>query len=178
MAGPTKSRRFHSKSRAGCAECKRRHVKCDEQRPVCIQCTVSQRSCSYIQLVPNLLEPQSTVSPSIEGPSPSPSTTPRQLDQVSDRYFTIAHFVLFNHVTTYIDDWLAISESMRPFSRLYIRIALESPAVMHQLLAIAALHLGHLDRIKSDSYRDMAAASVSDSEAVSVTTIVILHHTF
>ncbi|KAK0632774.1 hypothetical protein B0T14DRAFT_42907 [Immersiella caudata] len=40
-------RRSHKKSRAGCLECKRRHVKCDEQRPRCIICTLSERPCSY-----------------------------------------------------------------------------------------------------------------------------------
>ncbi|KAK4174825.1 hypothetical protein QBC36DRAFT_356212 [Triangularia setosa] len=40
-------RRSHKKSRAGCLECKRRHVKCDEQRPKCIICTLSERDCSY-----------------------------------------------------------------------------------------------------------------------------------
>ncbi|OBS22415.1 hypothetical protein FPOA_08752 [Fusarium poae] len=42
-----KLRRRHRKSRNGCLECKRRHIKCDEKRPVCGNCTVSERSCSF-----------------------------------------------------------------------------------------------------------------------------------
>ncbi|KAL2270285.1 hypothetical protein VTJ83DRAFT_2469 [Remersonia thermophila] len=57
-------RRSHKKSRAGCLECKRRHVKCDEQRPKCIICTLSERECSY--------PPQAPV-PSNAGGTPSAS---------------------------------------------------------------------------------------------------------
>lgn len=60
-------RRQHKKSRNGCSECKRRHIRvgrtssavtvprliflsgrqCDEQRPTCINCTKAERACSY-----------------------------------------------------------------------------------------------------------------------------------
>ncbi|KAJ0108008.1 hypothetical protein J7T55_008144 [Diaporthe amygdali] len=41
------SRRTHRKSRAGCRECKRRHIKCDETRPVCAGCSVKKLCCVY-----------------------------------------------------------------------------------------------------------------------------------
>ncbi|CAK7273099.1 hypothetical protein SEPCBS119000_005470 [Sporothrix epigloea] len=40
-------RRGHRKSRNGCIECKRRHMKCDESRPRCANCTTVQRICEY-----------------------------------------------------------------------------------------------------------------------------------
>ncbi|KAB5542859.1 hypothetical protein GE09DRAFT_228381 [Coniochaeta sp. 2T2.1] len=40
-------RRRHQKSRRGCLECKRRHMKCDETRPRCLNCTTVERTCSY-----------------------------------------------------------------------------------------------------------------------------------
>ncbi|KAI5458568.1 hypothetical protein BGZ63DRAFT_406967 [Mariannaea sp. PMI_226] len=43
----TKLRRAHRKSRNGCWECKRRHIKCDEARPACSNCVVSERTCSF-----------------------------------------------------------------------------------------------------------------------------------
>ena len=43
----TKLRRRHRKSRNGCLECKRRHIKCDEKRPACGNCIVSERTCSF-----------------------------------------------------------------------------------------------------------------------------------
>ncbi|PKY00601.1 C6 zinc finger domain protein [Aspergillus campestris IBT 28561] len=40
-------RRPHRKSRHGCAECKRRRVKCDETRPTCSNCSKRQTECEY-----------------------------------------------------------------------------------------------------------------------------------
>ncbi|KFY00151.1 hypothetical protein O988_03488 [Pseudogymnoascus sp. VKM F-3808] len=40
-------RRSHKKSWGGCLQCKRRHVKCDEGRPICLLCTMSGRDCSF-----------------------------------------------------------------------------------------------------------------------------------
>ncbi|KAH6970047.1 hypothetical protein HG530_012009 [Fusarium avenaceum] len=42
-----KLRRAHRKSRNGCLECKRRHIKCDEHRPNCSNCVTSERACSF-----------------------------------------------------------------------------------------------------------------------------------
>ncbi|KAK4188640.1 hypothetical protein QBC35DRAFT_408084 [Podospora australis] len=46
-------RRSHRKSRQGCIQCKRRHVKCDEGRPACSLCTLSDRTCSFISDPPS-----------------------------------------------------------------------------------------------------------------------------
>ncbi|KAK4232481.1 hypothetical protein QBC38DRAFT_352077 [Podospora fimiseda] len=40
-------RRRHKKSRKGCLECKKRHIKCDETRPRCINCATVDRECQY-----------------------------------------------------------------------------------------------------------------------------------
>ncbi|KAK3935403.1 hypothetical protein QBC46DRAFT_413063 [Diplogelasinospora grovesii] len=45
-SGPT--RRSHRKSRNGCKECKKRHVKCDEHRPICVNCSTAKQHCSYL----------------------------------------------------------------------------------------------------------------------------------
>ncbi|KAK0389829.1 hypothetical protein NLU13_3402 [Sarocladium strictum] len=44
---PKSSRRPHRKSRDGCAECKRRHIRCDKGRPACTNCTIAERACAY-----------------------------------------------------------------------------------------------------------------------------------
>ncbi|KAI0814144.1 hypothetical protein GGR55DRAFT_497565 [Xylaria sp. FL0064] len=41
-------RKSAKKSRYGCLECKRRHVKCDETRPSCANCTVRKSPCSFL----------------------------------------------------------------------------------------------------------------------------------
>lgn len=42
-----KPRRSHRKTRNGCAECRRRHIRCDKHHPVCSNCSTAERSCSY-----------------------------------------------------------------------------------------------------------------------------------
>ncbi|PYH81811.1 hypothetical protein BO82DRAFT_74916 [Aspergillus uvarum CBS 121591] len=40
-------RKAHTKSRTGCVECRRRHIKCDESRPQCKRCRNSARECAF-----------------------------------------------------------------------------------------------------------------------------------
>lgn len=44
----TKQRRHHRKSRLGCHQCKRRKIKCDENRPTCLNCSRRGLGCGYI----------------------------------------------------------------------------------------------------------------------------------
>ena len=41
------TRRFHSKTRSGCLQCKERKTKCDEDKPVCKNCAKRQVTCSF-----------------------------------------------------------------------------------------------------------------------------------
>ncbi|KAI0426979.1 hypothetical protein F5Y09DRAFT_45814 [Xylaria sp. FL1042] len=41
------SKRPHRKSRAGCKQCKKRKVKCDEAKPACKACTLRKEQCVY-----------------------------------------------------------------------------------------------------------------------------------
>ncbi|KAF4337849.1 sterol uptake control 2 [Fusarium beomiforme] len=67
ISGPgtatAKLRRAHRKSRNGCWECKRRHIKCDENRPACSNCVISERTCSF---------PTSATPPAAPTPPPQP----------------------------------------------------------------------------------------------------------
>lgn len=40
-------RRLHSKTRSGCITCRARHVKCDENQPVCKRCERRSEVCTY-----------------------------------------------------------------------------------------------------------------------------------
>ncbi|KAH8599190.1 hypothetical protein B0O99DRAFT_683171 [Bisporella sp. PMI_857] len=40
-------RKSHLKSRNGCQPCKKRHLKCDEQRPSCANCLIRKIDCGY-----------------------------------------------------------------------------------------------------------------------------------
>ena len=67
-AGVAKTRRSHRKSRNGCIECKRRHIRCDEGRPTCTNCTIAERLCSF---------PTPPSAASLGVPSPHPQSHAR-----------------------------------------------------------------------------------------------------
>ncbi|KAF7546703.1 hypothetical protein G7Z17_g8255 [Cylindrodendrum hubeiense] len=67
-----KLRRAHRKSRNGCWECKRRHIKCDEARPSCSNCLVSERTCSF----PHSASPSASTPASTHASTHASATTP------------------------------------------------------------------------------------------------------
>lgn len=44
----TGKRKFHNKSKLGCDTCKRRRVKCDEGKPICVKCKNMGIECTYL----------------------------------------------------------------------------------------------------------------------------------
>ncbi|KAG9559274.1 hypothetical protein KCU71_g9783, partial [Aureobasidium melanogenum] len=50
LASSDRQRRAHRKSRNGCLQCKARHVKCDEQQPICGLCKRVKKKCSFASL--------------------------------------------------------------------------------------------------------------------------------
>jgi hypothetical protein len=49
VASPRKKGRGRGlRTRSGCLTCRKRHVKCDEARPACTQCTRNRKTCSYV----------------------------------------------------------------------------------------------------------------------------------
>ncbi|KAM0193078.1 hypothetical protein ACHAPI_007799 [Fusarium lateritium] len=85
--GLLKPRRSHRKSRNGCAACKKRHMKCDETQPVCVNCKISDRGsqCIYIntgrKLPPETSSLSDTPSPFDSASSlPSSTSTPHTAD--------------------------------------------------------------------------------------------------
>lgn len=42
-----RKKRYHHKTRTGCFTCRRRRIKCDEQRPSCLRCCKINESCQY-----------------------------------------------------------------------------------------------------------------------------------
>lgn len=56
-----------------------------------------------------------------------------------------------------MDNWLEVTEAMRPIAKIYIDTALLSPYCLDQLLALAALHLSTVNHESAQRYRDHAA---------------------
>lgn len=53
-----RQKRSHAKVRTGCATCKARRIKCDEKKPSCSRCSLSDRECVYSVPKAWLFEPK------------------------------------------------------------------------------------------------------------------------
>ncbi|KAF4966319.1 hypothetical protein FSARC_5991 [Fusarium sarcochroum] len=158
---PLKPRRAHRKSRNGCGVCKKRHMKCDETRPICMNCKISDHGsqCIYINIgsrsPPDTLSTPSTPVP-INSPSPLPiptstsfaangsaglSSAPFSDTLGRGDLFDLSHFALYHHLLTnrFIITLTDPADEDIIFHTL--EYALEAPYLMNQLLAVAALHL-------------------------------------
>ncbi|KAI1392405.1 uncharacterized protein F4822DRAFT_128590 [Hypoxylon trugodes] len=149
-------RRTHRKSRAGCSECKSRHIKCDETRPACRNCSISWRNCSFLLSQPKLPigrdAVQSDASPASQQSSEtSPSCTIQEAN--------MTQLELFRHAVIKGDFDLppAPEESVRmaPPS-VAIETAMSYPFLMNEVLAFAALHLSHIKPEKAQFYKHHA----------------------
>ncbi|KAK3393452.1 hypothetical protein B0H63DRAFT_443695 [Podospora didyma] len=195
-------RRSHKKSRAGCNECKRRHVKCDEQRPKCIICTLSERDCSYpeqLQPLPPPPPPQqqqpTNSSPPVSVSSSSSSVTlteispaqgpiqaitpPPPLERgIGTPMPQVAH--LLNAEVNHTHMELLLSFSFEDHSpeldhdlhetgkRALFNTAMESPFLLHQVLAISARRLAILKANTSGTPPYSQLAVVLQTRAVSI----------
>ncbi|KAM6507177.1 hypothetical protein FALCPG4_018559 [Fusarium falciforme] len=72
-------RRPHRKSRTGCAECRRRRVKCDEEKPACKACVGRDHPCVY----PSTKIATPCLTPSSDDSTARPYTSTLQDDETS-----------------------------------------------------------------------------------------------
>ncbi|OJJ75329.1 hypothetical protein ASPBRDRAFT_40616 [Aspergillus brasiliensis CBS 101740] len=129
------SRRSHSKSHHGCAQCKHRRIKCDEFRPICSSCQKKHIRCSFEgQFVP----PTSDHSPaaSIIRADSIPRNDNTQLPLLDLEFLNHWHVAT---VQTLVHD-RSTEKVLREFVP---QEALSHPFLMHSLLALSALHLSH-----------------------------------
>lgn len=49
MSSLTSTKLSYLRTRSGCMTCRRRRIKCDEQRPICARCARGDRKCEYAQ---------------------------------------------------------------------------------------------------------------------------------
>ncbi|KAK3384441.1 hypothetical protein B0T24DRAFT_85181 [Lasiosphaeria ovina] len=155
-------RRRHKKSRRGCLECKRRHIKCDETRPRCINCATVERDCSF---PPTSEGGESVVSPSTRT-SPSGSISGLHPDAVFTelpRFSPLAelhprvdmvHMELLHHYLT--EEGTIFPPMVGMPLAITMRHALREPYLMYQVLALSAHHLSILRPLQEQFYRNTA----------------------
>ncbi|CAI7669953.1 C6 transcription factor [Penicillium manginii] len=158
------SRRTHRKSRAGCAACKQRRVKCDETKPDCLRCQKHGVECNYsaappsrptrhivnrfLESRPSLLSVDSLASSMsllvvaekldelLRPETSSPSSSESSASPPSRRALEALHH--FHRVT--IESGQANSELGVMMGKV-TRLAFESPLLMHSLIGVATSHL-------------------------------------
>ncbi|KAF2470903.1 uncharacterized protein BDR25DRAFT_303505 [Lindgomyces ingoldianus] len=177
-------RQSSRKSRHGCTECKRRHIKCDETRPSCANCRSRDRQCSFLLLVPSFpATPASSTSSSLVDsshndsfslancastsdtypPTPlsqdEPVTTlyPNPLSSSTNQLFKLPHLELLLHFGTDMRKDLTLEDTEAGgFIDLALQEAIKTPYLMDQIIAVSAAHMSTKRPDQENFYRDEA----------------------
>ncbi|KAL4743154.1 hypothetical protein BDV11DRAFT_202142 [Aspergillus similis] len=161
------SRRPHRKSRAGCAKCKQRRVKvCDETRPCCGKCERLGLECTYEAILPpgygklkkdiddalvaRVVHRENAAIPDATAHSLAVSAITTQVDAVLQLSSTmtkskgcLSNLEILRHFQDiFTPNTMIISEKGKDIMRgKMIRLALQSPFLMHSLIGVAIAHL-------------------------------------
>ncbi|KAL2847525.1 hypothetical protein BJY01DRAFT_212478 [Aspergillus pseudoustus] len=158
------TRRTHRKSRHGCKACKQRRVKCDEERPVCSNCSQRDEQCEYVteaSLIwaadePPRPRPRRRKQPSEEsstGDVSSPNMpfwllgglagdrSTASSTSTSAPSLDLTQMRLLVNWQNETCQFLSRDTETRIVWQLYlVDEALKSPSLMHGILAVSALH--------------------------------------
>ncbi|KAJ4983901.1 feruloyl esterase b precursor [Stagonosporopsis vannaccii] len=175
-------RRTHKKSKLGCQNCKRRHIKCDEGRPACINCTTTDRQCVYVLPKPRrvqsgsatptmdveanvttnspasmFLHPISAANTVISTPSSfaaSPVFTPASLLQSDTSHsINLRHLELLSNFICEVASSLDTDYSIDTgLLRGMMPAVLSKPFLLLEVLALSALHLSRTRSEHADDY--------------------------
>ncbi|KAL7912460.1 hypothetical protein GGI35DRAFT_440290 [Trichoderma velutinum] len=155
-------RSSHRKSRHGCRECKQRHKKCDESSPICLNCSITNRSCSYRHTRPSHrpfgtkpAAPLLTPSPS---PSPPaiPSLTQWATQEWQAQAYSLGHLELLHHFESRGLEETSMLPLPSSTRRVMMQCALANPFLMDQVLAISAAHLSTVHQGQRQAFSNKA----------------------
>lgn len=156
-----KPRRSHRKSKNGCSECKKRHIRCDEGRPECLHCLRAERICSFSAQSPGAYATPLSLAPSTPGESRTSisTTSPPELKIPSHEIgftFTSIHMILLHHAEVSLGQYMGLDGSVCPLIKYATDSAFTAPYLLDQLLALSALHLATTDPSNSLEYYHQA----------------------
>ncbi|KAF1968490.1 putative C6 finger domain protein [Bimuria novae-zelandiae CBS 107.79] len=165
-------RRSHKKSRGGCLQCKRRDVKCDEQRPACRLYVVSNQTCSFQNAATSQTSSVNGHSSTVSDTSPNGHTETEQHsadifphitsqpDPALENAINLEHMeLLLNFIST--KDLFSLSRD-REIHQKSLSISdildtgLRYPYLLHQLFAFSARHLATIRPSRAGSYLHQA----------------------
>ncbi|KAK1701145.1 Upc2 protein [Colletotrichum godetiae] len=156
----------HRKSRFGCKECKQRHVKCDESRPACVNCTTALRRCSYLD-TEAAIPSSSTFSYQCPSPvtsiaSPAVPVTPEHSNgrdsHAPTEPYDFRHMELLFHFEHNLGYTQGFGDNLtrQKYQQMSLKQAFRVPFLMDELLAIAAAHKSTLPGEDQTYYRSEA----------------------
>ncbi|UZP40528.1 hypothetical protein NXS19_008344 [Fusarium pseudograminearum] len=160
---PGSKRKPHHKSRKGCLNCRRRRVKCTEEKPRCWACERRDVTCVYpdktaAQFVPAMLMPPQPTSTEMSlSMSQSPSTTStsrltpssttnsiRSLDYTPTETLELIHLRLLHHWTVSTSIHICkCPKTLWIWQEAFPQMGFQYPFVLHALLGLSALHIAY-----------------------------------
>ncbi|KAE8422827.1 putative Zn(II)2Cys6 transcription factor [Aspergillus pseudocaelatus] len=148
-------RRFHKKSRTGCAACRARRIKCDETHPECANCQRAGIICHYA--TPRIFCASSAL-PDHREQTLSSVSSPQSQDKQgrNDARFDTLDLRLMHHYTLMTSTSLFDGRQQDLWQAEIPTEAYSCPLLMHGVLAIAALHLVSSGSAESSSLVDRA----------------------
>ncbi|EED17848.1 C6 finger domain protein, putative [Talaromyces stipitatus ATCC 10500] len=176
------TRRSHRKSRAGCGNCKKRRIKCDEKKPVCSNCTGRALECTFsidnVETSISTYLPETTArfrpytfshnnlkdiekkgASSFEAEYQSVSThsigIQCNLDAPSanKQHISLDDLQLFHHFI--VSTYNTISDDTGSCDLWQIHVpqwGMNVPSIHHLILALSSLHLSHKFPNRRDEY--------------------------
>ncbi|GIZ48397.1 hypothetical protein CKM354_001145900 [Cercospora kikuchii] len=179
------ARQTHRKSRFGCLQCKRRRVKCGEEKPACNNCARRHMPCSYtssypaskVSSVPGNNDVDSTPSHSITSFDNSAASSPIVIDDLATSSldtsrstaslpFDLFDLELWNHWTTILRYSLTEDENGDiAWSQNVSQLAFAHTYIAQLILALSALHLSRTN--ESRRIECIARSNFLQSNAIS-----------
>jgi hypothetical protein len=127
-----KSRASLPKVKTGCLSCKKRHVKCDEAKPVCNRCKTGNRSCLY-QPQQRLVSEDACLQIQLRYSRAQSPPTKRHFSSEAER----CGFDKFRHtVGTVLGDALGWHD----WGDIVLQNSENDPALRHAVIALSAMH--------------------------------------
>ncbi|KAH8680498.1 hypothetical protein BX600DRAFT_5 [Xylariales sp. PMI_506] len=155
--------RRQTRSRTGCFTCKRRHLRCDEQRPFCGNCLRIQAPCEYPALDLPLRERRQQTNKGLPGELAPWSST--SLIQASLDVKTASVACIWQQAQ--------LGEELDPFDCLPIKMPFKSKELLHYFVGFDNLQ----GNLRIDENNDSVAYATDDPHALRDTLLIAgLHY--
>ncbi|KAK5137150.1 hypothetical protein LTR08_000655 [Meristemomyces frigidus] len=122
----------HPRSKTGCGTCRARKKKCDEGKPICMNCEKNNVVCDgYEPRQPWRGGKQRTVT------MVQRSSIPAELPMLVDGIDGTVDQLFFHHFTAHVGKVLSLNDHQNPFLEIIVPMAMGHTGLMHSLLYLS-----------------------------------------